>query len=412
MDLFEEVRARYTVSGVHSMLMSEKGPIEESQGKRVERNHFGTCPVCDSPRMQIGSKNTAWTCWAEKCHEQRGSDAVGMAAASWNVDRSEAAKRLLEMLGLWERRGDVRAKPADRFDVQPSKRQESNSRADSDDQPVLQAWQRDSWQAWIGGIIEKAHADLLDYENPTAREAQRYLRKERGIDGAMARTYKIGLIHHWKQSHDAIPGKKVVIAPGIVFPWTKPGGGYCGAIVRAFHVPLDLRYIMASGSTRRWMYPGPVIQETDAFDAWGYTGPLLVTEGEIDCLTAQRALAGLVAVKTIGSATSGPNALDSDEKLTLAAFTRILVAADDDKAGQECRGMWRAYSPRAVPVALPPGHKDLNAALVAGVDLRAWLMGELDRLGVSLNEEPGSDIIRSICDHEASRFGSIPVCQE
>lgn len=402
MDLFEEVRNRFSASGVHTLLTREE----------VAANHFGTCPVCDSPRMQIGARNTAWTCWAKKCHEKNGSDALGMAAASWGVDRTEAAKRLLEKVGLWDRRYEARTSPPHRFDVQPPKRQESNPRAVSDDEPVLQAWQRPEWQSWISGIIEKAHADLLDYENPTAREAQRYLRNERGIDGPMARTYKIGLIHHWKHSHDAIPDTKAVIAPGIVFPWTKPGGGYCGAIVREFHVRLNFRYLMASGSTRRWMYPGPVVQETDAFDAWGYNGPLLVTEGEIDCLTAQNALAGLVAVKTIGSATSGPNALDSDEKLTLAAFTKILVAADSDKAGQECRDMWRAYSPRAVPVALPPGHKDLNAALVAGVDLRAWLMGELDRLSVSLNEEPGSGIIRSICDHEASRFGSVHVMQK
>lgn len=381
MDLFETTRDAFSVSEVVYRLTSE----------RADPGGFTKCPICDSPRLQIGSRNTSWTCWAGRCHEVSGSDAVGMAASAWKVDRAEAARRLLEEKGLYRGRGENMANRLDRFDVQTRKHPESSPRAVSDDPPILKAWQRPEWQDWIRGIVERAHADLLDWADPRARDAQRYLRKERGIDGAMARTYRIGIVHEWLHSHDVLPGKKAIVAPGLLIPWAKPGGGYCGAIVREFHEPLKAKYVMASGSSRRWAFPGPIVHETDAFDRWGYTGPLLVTEGEIDALTAQHALAGLVAVKTIGSATSGPDALDPGEKLTLAGFTKILVASDSDKAGQECRDMWRAYSPRAVSLTLPEGHKDLNAAYVAGVDLRAWLVSELGRLGVSLGWEPGVD---------------------
>lgn len=381
MDLFEMTRAAFSVSElVHVLTGEQAGP-----------NSFARCPICDSPRMQIGSRNTSWTCWAQRCHEARGSDAVGMAAATWEIDRVEAARRLLEKRGVYRRPGENVPNVADRSDVHTRKRPESSPGAVSDDPRFLKAWQRSEWQSWISGIVEQAHADLLDWNDPRARDAQRYLRKERGIDGEMARTYQIGLVHRWIVSHDVIPGSKAVVAPGLLIPWAKPGGGYCGGIVREFHEPLKAKYVMASGSTRRWAFPGPVVRETDAFDRWGYAGPLLVTEGEIDALTAQVALAGLVAVKTIGSATSGPDALDPGEKLTLAGFTKILVAADDDDAGRKCRDLWRGYSPRAVSLTLPEGHKDLNAAYVAGVDLQAWLVSEMDRLGVSLGEEPGVD---------------------
>lgn len=381
MDLFEEVRTQISVSGVYALLT----------GDDAQANAFTKCPICDSPRLQIGSRNTSWTCWAGRCHEAKGSDVVGMAASAWKLDRAEAARRLLEEKGLYRGRGENKADGLDRFDVRTRKRPESSPRAVSDDPPILKAWQSPEWQAWISGIVEQAHADLLDWADPRAKDAQRYLRKERGIDGETARTHRIGLVHQWLHTHGVLPGKKAIVAPGLLIPWAKPGGGYCGAIVREFHEPLKSKYVMVSGSSRRWAFPGPIVHETDAFDRWGYTGPLLVTEGEIDALTAQRALAGLVAVKTIGSATSGPDALDPAEKLTLAGFTKIIVAADSDKSGQECRDMWRAYSPRAVSLTLPEGHKDLNAAYVAGVDLRAWLVSELDRLGVSLSWEPGVD---------------------
>ena len=73
-------------------------------------------------------------------------------------------------------------------------------------------------------------------------------------------------------------------------------------------------------------------------------------------------------------------------------FTRLLIAADDDDAGQECRAMWSGYSRRAVPLTLPEGFKDLNEAHAAGADIRGWYMSELDRLQIDPGLEPGVDI--------------------
>jgi hypothetical protein len=97
-------------------------------------------------------------------------------------------------------------------------------------------------------------------------------------------------------------------------------------------------------------------------------------------------------VKTIGSSTSGPDALDGAEKLALSGFTKLLIAADSDAAGQECRAMWAGYSRRAASLTLPEGFKDLNEAYAAGADLRGWYMSELKRLGIAPGFEPGMDI--------------------
>lgn len=365
MDIFEEVRSQIGVSQV----------VRELTGQEVEPGRFGICPICESDRFQITRENKAWSCWAGRCHENRGRDTVGMAAAAWNTDRAAAAKRLL---GADQTES---GRPARQNMVEPQKPLKPQNQADK-----FEPWQVASWQAWLGKVVRESQAALADPHDETSRRARLYLCRERGLAVETVKAAGIGLNRNWVISHEALPGDKVSFPPGIVIPWKRPGG-YAGAMIRHFHEPLPegRRYQMVTGSRRRWMFPGP--------DTWAYTGPLLITEGEFDALAAQEALAGLCAVKTIGSSTSGPDALDGAEKLALSGFTKLLIAADGDAAGQECRAMWAGYSRRAASLTLPEGFKDLNEAYAAGADLRGWYMSELKRLGIAPGFEPGMDIL-------------------
>jgi hypothetical protein len=359
--LFERVRREYTVTKICHVL----GDSESKAGS------FSRCPVCGSGRFQITNSDTAWTCWAGRCHERAGKDALGLASSVWQIDRVEAARKLLggEMPSVAHisRPGPVKVETS----PEEQKAQEAKARA--------------LWGGWVSEVVGKSRKYLLSRNDELSRRAWAYLTMERGLSPEIIEWAGLGLNAHWVISHEAIPGKRATVAPGLLLPWN--GGGKLTAVnVREFHEPFKdgNRYLIVKGGKRQYLYPGPRL--------YPYDGPILVTEGEFDCLAAQQALAGLTAVVTMGSGSVGPRALVDTERAALAGFTRYLIAADDDDAGRKCRDMWESYSRRALSLTLPKGHKDLNEAHVAGVDLRAWYCSELDRLGVSLGLEPGVDV--------------------
>lgn len=375
--LFDRIRRENSVTKIYHLLT----------GREAQAGKFSPCPICDSSRFQVGKTDKAWTCWAGNCHEIAGRDALGLASAAWKVDLTAAAYRLIDVKktvvekddkGRWI--GRLISEPVDSSSRAP-KPLGSNSRAVSDEPEIIDD---PAYQTWLSEIVKKAQTELWNRGSELGRRARAYLYHERKLSVGIMRAYGLGVLEHWHTTTSVIQGQKLSVAPGILIPWTKPGG-YAGGIVRELHEPLESKYRMVKGSRRRWLWPGPLC----GWDhTWSYCGPLLVTEGEIDCMVAQQALGGLCAVKTLGSATAGPGGLDGDERAQLAEITKILIAADDDEAGQKCREAWRRYSRRAVSLTLPSG-KDLSEAAAAGVDLRAWFLGELDRLNVSKSLEAG-----------------------
>lgn len=358
--IFDRVRDEYSVSSIFTMLT----------GRPIEPNGFGTCPVCQSSRFQVTRSDTSWTCWSGHCHNSRGKDSLGLYAAACGIDRTEAAKTLL---------GDSRV---DRLDYPVRKPVKSIPRAVSDDPAENQ-----SWQEWIAGIVDAAQKALADPDCDIARRARVYLCRKRGLKPETVKAYGLGLNKSWIHSHVALPGREAKVAPGILIPWTCPGG-YAGVNVREFHEKLPKKYLLATGSRRRWAWPGPFFN----YDVhWAYEGPLLITEGEFDAIAAQEALAGLCAVKTIGASTAGPDKLVDSERAEFSWFTKLLIATDNDEAGRACLDMWQEYTPKAVPVKMPDGFKDLGEAHAAGFDIRSWFLTELERLGVGLGVEPGQD---------------------
>ena len=332
-----------------------------------EKGRF-VCPSCG--KGNVTARPKVWGCWSCSAHEAEGigRDAIGLVALVTSTSRIEAAKRLAGELGIRPMVAtDSPGRPAPRRTIAPKP-------------PEPEPHELPSWSRWLTGLVEQSHARLMDQSDDTSRRAWDYLIR-RGLLPETIEAARLGVNLTWSESLDAIPGRDdpCYLPPGIVIPWTGPQG-IAGANVRQFHKQLRDKYIMATGSRRRWLYPAL----PPCWDDW--TGPVVVVEGEFDALLANQEFGGLLPVVTAGGASCRPTELHEPHKLT--RFAHLLIAADADDAGHNCRDAWLDFSRRAVPVDLPGG-KDLSEAYAAGADVRSWLFEVCRGLKIDLRALPG-----------------------
>lgn len=94
--------------------------------------------------------------------------------------------------------------------------------------------------------------------------------------------------------------------------------------------------------------------------------PLIVAEGEFDCLALGEALGELAAVVTLGSASARP---EPRALGVMLAAPRWFIATDADPAGDKAADGWPARARRIRP---PAPFKDWTEAKADGVDLARW----------------------------------------
>ena len=94
--------------------------------------------------------------------------------------------------------------------------------------------------------------------------------------------------------------------------------------------------------------------------------PLIVTEGEFDCLLLAQELGELAAVVTLGSASNRPDPAILGVMLAAPVW---FIATDADDAGDRSASGWPARARRVKP---PGPNKDWTEAAQAGVGLRRW----------------------------------------
>jgi hypothetical protein len=100
--------------------------------------------------------------------------------------------------------------------------------------------------------------------------------------------------------------------------------------------------------------------------------PLVIVEGEFDCLLVGQELADLAAVVTLGSASARPEPRILGSMLAASPW---YIATDNDPAGDKAADGWPPVARRVRP---PGPHKDWTEARQGGVNLRRWWS---DRLG-------------------------------
>jgi DNA primase len=106
---------------------------------------------------------------------------------------------------------------------------------------------------------------------------------------------------------------------------------------------------------------------------------ILLTEGEFDALLTWQEVGDLVTVGTFGSATNTLISRQWDRQLDAARL--ILVAFDQDEAGEKGAGKLVAQYPNSYSLSVPrlsPLDKDITDFYLSGGELRSWLLSALD----------------------------------
>ena len=329
------------------------------------------CPDCG--KTNVTAKKTTWACWSCGTHEGR-ADATGLVACALAIDRDAAAKLLASDLGIIT---DPSTHSTEgRSKINPPTIRPTHNRPQAGPEP----YELESWAAALANACRAAHERLVGRECDTSRRAWDYLTgPERNLTPETISLHGLGLNLEWIDFHKPLPGsdKPCKLPPGIVIPWHAGPLGIAGVNVREFHIGLKDKYLMATGSRRRWMFPGLL----------PWAGPVLIVEGEFDAMVADQELSGLLPVATLGGAKCKPE--DTFDGVNLGKFSRLLIAADSDDAGHECRAMWRDFSPRRAESIDLPGGKDLSDAVAAGADLKSWIMNTCTDLGIDLRQLPG-----------------------
>jgi DNA primase len=151
------------------------------------------------------------------------------------------------------------------------------------------------------------------------------------------------------------------VAAGIVIPWFEKQSIRMLQVRRLKGEP---KYQAVAGSTRGGIYPTSDLRPGV---------PVLLCEGEFDCLLANQVLAASVNAVTIGSAGDKPT-LETIN--SLLAAPKLLLAYDSDHAGEKAVAEWQITTTRARRIC-PPIGKDLTASYLAGVDLQEWIRQKL-----------------------------------
>lgn len=247
----------------------------------------------------------------------------------------------------------------------------------------------DLWQGRARAFVDWAEGELWNGDG----EALGYLVARRGLRPETIKHFRLG--YNPKGLH--CPGDKwgrserVYCPHGIAIPCFAEGALWYVKVRRpAYHkgttepdglgevlghvvdFAQDDKYLHVSGGQPCALF--------GADDLRGDGRPLLVCEGELDCMLAWQELRDLADVCAIKP--GGRRGLPANWRLSLQPYSTLLVCYDVDEnaAGDRMAGAWLAQSKRARRVRVPGGSDvtDLTDFYLAGGDLRAWLAAHLD----------------------------------
>lgn len=209
-----------------------------------------------------------------------------------------------------------------------------------------------SWQQAAQDALRAAQ-DMLA-ANPAMLD---YLRHERLLTDETIAAAGLGYNPRW---HDLPDGK---LAPGLVIPYQQAGSLWA-LRVRTFDNPKLSKYVNATGSKVSGTLYGA--------GALAAGKPVLMVEGEFDCLLAQQDAGDTLAVVTLGPAS---NRLSAHWRAVLLKAPVIYLALDNDAAGQQAAAaLVEALAGADVRLLhYPDGMKDYTDYRHAGGTLAALL---------------------------------------
>lgn len=308
--------------------------------------YHGPCPFCGgTDRFIVQPAQQHW--WCRQCG--RGGDPVALVMELEQLDFKAASDRL--NLTLPERSGAPRRPPLPQPPVPAGELKDC-------------ACFEPAWQSAAEAFVYDCAGALWDHWKGSAG---RYL-EARGIprDNAISALLGVNLTEY-----RATWGSVEVWLPrGIIIPWEIDRQIWN---IRVRRPNADLasggdKYIGPRGGTALAMY---------RVDSACPGSTVIMTEGEFDALVVQRALMdrGIQGIRTVSiGSNTGARLLRWVSRLSLA--DQVLLAFDNDAAGDAAAGYWSAALGRIVR-RLRPTRKDLTEMWQAGEPLAAWILGEV-----------------------------------
>lgn len=333
--------------------------------KRSGAYYIGPCPFCggkDRFNLKVTDDEHIWFC--RQCGSGKYHDAADYLMRRENITYPEALTRMGERLPARER---TTPREPEIYSEQP-----------------CAAW-RDRAEQFVCECQDNLWA-------PTGKRALDWLHK-RGLNDTTLRKYAIGYNPADRVENYALWGgketKQVMLYGGIVLPaitdfpsLAKDGHRETERLeveYIKFRRPVvderkERKYIKVSGSK-----PG-------VFGHWNLRGAefIVVTEGEFDCMVLDQEAGDLVGVCTFGSATDKPSHCRPELKRWNTGT--VLIAFDNDEAGMKGADEFTRHFTRSHIISLPDEYNDVNDAHLSGLELGGWLIGEIDRLGIALEE--------------------------
>ena len=297
--------------------------------------YAGACPFCGgTDRFRVQPHRAAGGRWyCRGCGEERWHDAIAYVQRREGCDFRTAVRQL----GLTPGKKGISAHRAS-FPVRPpphAARTEGQYAPPSAD-----------WQATAGAFATACAAQLWQ---PAGAAARAYLQR-RGLTEPTLRRYHVGF--HTPANAYA--------ARGLTMPHWDHQGQLWGIKIRTNGVRQP-KYQSVKGS-RSALFG---LAQTR-----GHAG-LVFCEGEFDVLSLAQELGDLVdGVSLAGAAKQLP--LNHPHSAVVLRYRWIRVIFDNDAAGQQGAARLVQAQARFAVETLPPAYHDLNAAMQAGFDLRAW----------------------------------------
>lgn len=331
-----DIRDRIDLAAVATALM---GPTAKRQGHRL----YWRCPFHDDhdPSFQVDVDQSRWRCWP--C--DMGGDAPALVMRFKGAQFPEAVQIVAELAGI----------------IAPSGRSLDltlrNSAASASNTPVkapMPLPERSSGLPLADALalVTEANARLWGLEGT---EALSYLRG-RGLKDETILKARLG----WTPGV-MVPtknGDRGFKAKGVVVPWFDRDRL---ALVKVRQPQgAKPRYAEAYRGCPR-IFPGP--------EAVRLGKPLVVTEGELDCILLGQELDDLAAVVTLGSASNRPDPGILSQMLAAAPW---FIATDADEAGDRAATDWPTRSIRVRP---PGPDKDWTEVHAGGPNRLRYFWG-------------------------------------
>lgn len=325
---WKDLRGRINLTALATELL---GPPPGRRGERGSRSWW-RCPFHDdnNPSFSVDAVRGTWHCFGCGQH----GDAAGLVMRLEGLDFPSAVRRL---------GGD---RPPSRKASPPRPRPEPAQTAPGGTSGLTRE------------VAERVASDAVAMLwSAAGRSAMAYLREHRFLDDETIRRARLGVVRDLEIPR---PDKPSFHLSGVVIPWRDPRGRLAKINIRQRD---GVKPKYASAFENRDI----LARTAFSLDAIRPGRPLVVTEGEFDCILLSQEIGDQTNVISMGSASIRPG---SALRLELLKAHPRIIATDADPAGDKAAQHWPGR-PRRVR---PPQGKDWTDARTAGCDLREfWL---------------------------------------